>query len=356
MRQCHNCVRSPPLPLQVLLVVFCLICLLTLPPAQCFQQELLISITRHKPSTRLVLPLLRKAAASSEEDDPTQNPTKQQQRAKGVYVRPSAVIEKGSGFFFPGLEGPRVRLFVGTCLLLVTAINHVASANNSGFSEVLAIVFSLLVLLQGAIEALKDSRIETIAKRQEQQRGGGNSSSNTQQQQLLCQAWASPWTTATDDSIIQRDKVEWAAASFVSLTPATHMILLERDNDNNNKNTQPTIPYWLGVTPTPPLMGSSTSQEQGLGVSQAIAAALDTIQKSKGGRVALPADHPAVVGLMDDPRYRRCVILQQVPVQSANTGTTTTTTRCWMVASDDLLASFTKGDLQWLGQLATYVS
>lgn len=336
MRQHHNRVRRLALPLQGL-VALCTACLLA-PPAQCFPQEL-ISVIRRKPSKRLALRLM---AASS---DNGQNPKQQQQRAKGVYVRPSAVIEKGSGFFFPGLEGPRVRLFAGSCLLLVTAINHLASASNSGFSEVLAVIFSLLVLLQGAIEALKESRVETIAKRQQQD---GNSST----QQQLYQAWASPLAAPEDPML--RDKVEWAAASFVSLTPATHMILLQRDNenDNNNKNTPPTISYWLGVTPKPPLIDSS--------ISQAITAALDTIQQSKGGRVALPSDHPAVVGLMNDPQHRRCVILQQFPVlanTSSSTGTTTsrTTTRCWMVASNDLLASFTKGDLQWLGQLAGYV-
>jgi hypothetical protein len=127
------------------------------------------------------------------------------------------------------------------------------------------------------------------------------------------------------------------------------MILLQRDNDN----TRPNISYWLGVTPKPPHKDSSSLPV----VSQAINAALDTIQQSKGGRVALPSDHPSVVGLMDDPEHRRCVILQQIPViASTITGhSSLTATRCWMVASNDLLASFTKGDLQWLGQLATYV-
>ena len=31
-------------------------------------------------------------------------------KRKGVYSRPSAAIERGSGFFIPGLEGGRVRV------------------------------------------------------------------------------------------------------------------------------------------------------------------------------------------------------------------------------------------------------
>ncbi|CAB9511206.1 expressed unknown protein [Seminavis robusta] len=242
--------------------------------------------------------------------------TTKQKRAKGVYVRPSAVIEKGSGFFFPGLEGPRVRLFTGTALLAVTAINHVLTENSSGFSEALAVFYSFLVLFQGVIESVKDGRVETIASRDE-------SSVPTQQQ--LSQQWSS---TATEG----QDKVEWAAASFLALTPATHMMLLRRDNDND-----PFIYYSLG--PDKP----STNSEK---IASAAMAALDTAKASQGGRVALPVDHPAAVGLIDNPQNRRCVILQQV---------SSTPDMCWMVASNDLLASFTKGDLQWLGQMATFV-
>ncbi len=45
-------------------------------------------------------------------------------KAKGVYVRPSGAIERGSGFFVPGLEGPKVRVLFGIVLLALTAINH----------------------------------------------------------------------------------------------------------------------------------------------------------------------------------------------------------------------------------------
>ena len=38
-------------------------------------------------------------------------------KSSGVYARPSAAIERGSGFFIPGLEGSRVRLLFGILAL-----------------------------------------------------------------------------------------------------------------------------------------------------------------------------------------------------------------------------------------------
>ena len=237
-------------------------------------------------------------------------------KPKGVYVRPSAVIEKGSGFFFPGLEGPRVRLVVGSGLLLVTAINHVFSSSTSAFSEGLAVFYSLLVLLQGAIETTKEGRIESI-----------QSSPAKAAKANLAQKWRTNTSTGTG-SDTYRNNVEWAAASFLSLTPATHMILLQDDE----------IQYWLGAT----TQQSQSGEDQ---VTAAVQAALNTIRQSKGGRVALPDSHPAATGIIPQEEHRKCVILQRINSSS-----------CWMVASDDLLASFTKQDLQWLGQLASYVN
>lgn len=272
--------------------------LLLLCISQCssFQPATTTATRTHKWSTRL--------SSSSDSND---------SKPKGVYVRPSAVIEKGSGFFVPGLEGPRVRLFVGTGLLVATAVNHVFSSSTSAFSEGLSVFYSVLVLLQGAIESSKEGRIESI-EQQEQQQDTAIASA-TSSKANLSQKWSSP------PSAEWQDKVEWAAASFLSLTPATHMILLQ---DNS-------IQYWLGVT--------DNSNVQ----STAVEAALTTIQQSKGGRVALPTDHPAATGMFKEETDRRCVILQRINDNS-----------CWMVASNDLLASFTKQDLTWLGQLARY--
>jgi hypothetical protein len=37
---------------------------------------------------------------------------------KGYYRRPSRAIEKGGGFFVPGLENEKIRIFSATCLIV----------------------------------------------------------------------------------------------------------------------------------------------------------------------------------------------------------------------------------------------
>ena len=294
--------------------------------------------------------LLVKASPSNNESDRGNDKKKKKKTTTtGVYVRPSAAVERGSGFFFPGLEGPKVRLVAGSVLLAVTGINHVVSASSSLFSEALAVFYSLLVLLQGAIETSKEGRIETIVgaaqsrsrsqqiKMQMEENEESSSSTNSRQ---FSQQWSASRFHTKNSSWKQR--VEWAATSYLTLTPATHMILL-RNEQQETSSSSPIIDYWLGVT------GIQQQEEEdkennATTMESATTAALQTIQQSKGGRVALPVDHPAAA-LIPEKEYRRCIILQRI---SSDT--------CWMVASNDLLASFTKQDLQWLGQLARYIA
>ncbi|KAA8494103.1 hypothetical protein FVE85_4078 [Porphyridium purpureum] len=48
----------------------------------------------------------------------------QDKGSKALYKRPSIAIEKGGGFYIPGLEGPRLRIFIGTVAGLLLTWNH----------------------------------------------------------------------------------------------------------------------------------------------------------------------------------------------------------------------------------------
>ena len=82
--------------------------------------------------------------------------------------------------------------------------------------------------------------------------------------------------------------------------------------------------------------------------SSAIEAAISTVYNSKGGRVAVPETHPSAALLPEE--HKRCILLQKIDME-ANDGKR----RCIMVASNQLLAAFTKNDLNWLGCLGAYV-
>ena len=246
---------------------------------------------------------------------------KKNPKTKGVYVRPSGAIERGSGFFVPGLEGPRVRLVFGVVLLLLTAINHALMEGGEYYTleESIAVVYSLLVLFQAAIEFGKEALI--IEGAGDSKAASVTSTTNKD----LIQKWNSQ--SKLDEEY--KSRVQWSAASYLAVTPATQMLLLDQTNGGG------IIAYQLGND----LPSSLTSTEE------AISAAFDQLSQSKGGRIALPNTHPAVEGLRIGDKART-VVLQRISHD-----------KCWMMSSSDqLLASFTPEDLKWLGRLGTYVA
>eukprot|EP01038_Epipyxis_sp_PR26KG_P015871 gene15871-21518_t len=71
---------------------------------------------------------------------------------KGYYVRPSRAIEKGGGFYVPGLEGERIRILAAITFIFLLLFNH-SGLQNESFSlvvtEVVTIICSVVLFLQG---------------------------------------------------------------------------------------------------------------------------------------------------------------------------------------------------------------
>ena len=242
---------------------------------------------------------------------------------KGVYSRPSAAIERGSGFFIPGLEGPRVRLVFGIVVLVLTVLNHVLLSANLptvAFPERVAVVYAVLLLIQAAIEFGKEEKGYVVTLETSDSQQGESIASSLSQSTFS--------TLSTFLSNDEKERIQWAAASYLSLTPATQIMLLNR-NDG--------VVYRLGATASP--ADSISTEMEG---TQAAFVALD---KSSGGRISLPLTHPAVVALDLNEEDSRCIVLQKIDNES-----------CWIMTSNQLLTAFTKDDLKWLGQLAKHVN
>jgi hypothetical protein len=301
------------------------------------------------PTTRTATATVLRATSNNNDNDKKKN---KKLGSGGVYVRPSGAIERGSGFFVPGLEGSKIKVVIGIVLLAGTAVNHWLGfmPHDFSFSEGMAVVFSLLLLFQFAIEYVKESLPPSSSS-------NGNSSSavaktNTvdaisSSSAVLNQQWSEN-EDSSDDAIRNDDyrtKVQWAAASYLSMTPSTQIMLLNNNNDNSKKGGTGTVLYRLGGEGGE----RSSTQNNAAGVESA----LNELRQSKGGRISLPITHPAVQALLlidnDDDNGGsssiRTVILQRITDDS-----------CWMVGSDQLLAGYTSGDLKWLGQLAKYVA
>lgn len=85
---------------------------------------------------------------------------------KGYYRRPSRAIEKGGGFFVPGLEGEKIRVVSAAAIILMIASNRagVQDATVSQItSEIIGIVMALILFLQGIAEAFPQIGSSTTA-------------------------------------------------------------------------------------------------------------------------------------------------------------------------------------------------
>lgn len=231
-------------------------------------------------------------------------------KTKGVYARPSAAIERGSGFFIPGLEGPRVRLVFGLIIMVLTTLNHfLLSTTTESFTELLAIAYAILLLLQAAIEFGKEEKGFIVSLNKENLDGSPNRATELD----LVQRWS-----ALDEmSEILRERVQWLAATYLSLTPANRILLLD------NKR----VLFCLGSS-----LDLEPDQEH-----DACSAVMKTLSKSKSGRLSLPSSHPAAKLVAAEES--RCLVVQAVKND-----------KCLLVSSTQLLAAFTEQDLKWLGQ------
>ena len=246
---------------------------------------------------------------------------RKQKKVSGVYSRPSAAIERGSGFYVPGLEGYRVRIFSGVAILALSFVNVQQSQPDSSaisgtleLSMNLANGYGLLLLFQALIDVGK----ETLFANSDDGEStvlSSKSTSNVDMEQII-----SP-TLKNDDAL--EAAVQWAAATFISLTPSNKFMLLSKEE----------ILYSLGTG-----LKSSLSTQ----ANECTVDVFETLSSSKSGRVAVPSTHPIFSIISENSR--RCVILQRINESKAI-----------VVGSDQLLQSYTKSDLRWLGNLARYI-
>jgi len=92
----------------------------------------------------------------SSTDGSTDDPDLQSLRGmKGFYVRPSRAIEKGGGFFVPGLEGGRIRVVSAILLVFLNVVNNVGVSSLSTaetVSQSVGIIATVMLFLQGISE------------------------------------------------------------------------------------------------------------------------------------------------------------------------------------------------------------
>jgi len=291
---------------------------------------------------------------------------------------PRVPLKRDQDFFVPGLEGPKVRLAIGIILLVGTVVNHwlvgVAGRTHSvgndsnflSFSEGMAIIYSILLLFQSAIEYVKESlppsssssSSSLLDKKKKYIDTPSSNNSNNNHNDVSSAVLKQKWSDENENGIDNgyRTKVQWAAASYLNMTPTTQIMLLNSNtNKINNDGGGGNVLFRLGGGRKAGTTTTNNSDSDSNNSAAGVEAALNELRQSKGGRISLPLTHPSVQALLlkdggsndnDDTELLRIrtVILQRITDDS-----------CWLVVSDQLLAGYTSGDLKWLGQLAKYV-
>jgi len=301
----------------------------------------IIKLQNHKSHTILF------ATSSNEESSPTTTATtntSKSARERGIYARPSAAIERGSGFFIPGLEGPRIRILFGITVLIADWANHTFAESQLGdygqiIAEVLAAFYGALLLLQGLIE----SGVGEIGSRGNNSNnlvieGNGDGVDNNDVDNAMKGTTSSGVSPIIQGNESTLKSMQRLARTIVNLTPATHFILANEEDG---------VLYRYGIW----VDGDNKSGDNYTDEDRSIIKlALDAAGSSRAGRVALPSDHPASKLLPTSAT--RCILVQSIDIDgygSDNGGKS-----CLIIGSDKLLPAYTKNDLRWIGQLALH--
>mmetsp|Transcript_381 Transcript_381/g.817 ORF Transcript_381/g.817 Transcript_381/m.817 type:complete len:304 (+) Transcript_381:56-967(+) len=250
--------------------------------------------------------------------------TSKSARSRGIYSRPSAAIERGSGFFIPGLEGSKIRFLFGITAILAEQLNHALVPAKPGdwgqvVAESLSLFYGVFLLLQGTIELSAEGKWERSSGESAVEVPGTRSAFVAE-----CPAHVSP--------DVQRE-VQRTCEAVLNYSPAIFVTLA------NTAGSLYTLGYDVDSGDTPQ---RGSDEEKKL-----IQTCLDAASQSKGGRVALPEIHPASKLLPKSAT--RCILVQRV-------GDVCGSEACLIIGSDRLLPSFTRNDLRWIGQLADFTN
>ena len=272
--------------------------------------------------------------------------TSKSARERGIYSRPSAAIERGSGFFIPGLEGPRIRILFGVTVLIADGANHVFAESQVGdngqlIAEVLSAGYGAFLLLQGLIESGVGARgaakggsddliVENSSDDVDNSVGESAISSSSSSSSS-----SNGFPPATEGNKSAMNSMKRLAQTIVSLTPATYFLVANEEDG---------ILYRYGIWDRDNNKSSDEEEEEEDDDTTIIKLALDAIGSSRAGRVALPSDHPASKLLPTSAT--RCILVQSIDGYGSGGKS------CLIIGSDTLLPAYTKNDLRWIGQLA----
>ena len=133
------------------------------------------------------------------------------QAKPGFYARPSAAVERGGGFYVPGLEGSKLRLAAATVLSVGLVLNRLASPAEAASSQLVSEALGTLGLLLLFAQVAAQSQQE---REQEQTELRAALAARIKEERVL-----SPLLLPA-----VADRAKWAAETLLRLTPALGVV------------------------------------------------------------------------------------------------------------------------------------
>ncbi len=135
--------------------------------------------------------------------------------SSSYYKRPAAAMERGGGFYVPGLEGGRLRVAAASVLAVGLVLNHAFSSEpmpSQWVSEALGAAGCAAVIAQSVAQQFRQKQLERDSFR-------ATLASRLKETQLTGES-LDPTAAA---------RAEWAAASLLRLTPARAIVWVDGD-------------------------------------------------------------------------------------------------------------------------------
>lgn len=181
-----------------------------------------------------------KSLQSSRMDDPDMAG---QRGLKGYYRRPSRAIEKGGGFFVPGLEGERIRVLTASAIFVLFAINRIGVQTSSVqqlVSEFTGIAVTALLFAQGVAQGFPEQIRPSSSPTGLADNSAGSASSLLQGSSTgVGVSYVNVLQSSLDANSLQFRAVKSLSYSLLqTVENLSHVIIIPRHekNDKNNKN------------------------------------------------------------------------------------------------------------------------
>lgn len=162
---------------------------------------------------------------------------------KGYYRRPSRAIEKGGGFYVPGLEGEKIRVVSASVIFLLFAINRLGQQPSTVttqqlISECMGVSVTILLFLQGLSTFLPQKSVKDALA-----------------SQINTLSYISILQSNFDScQSMQSKSVESIARSIIQTCVGTNRVIVI-----SNSNTDPRVMIEMGPTSDKSLINSLNS-------------------------------------------------------------------------------------------------